>query len=90
MRSQANDLCVPQANVAAVLDGVSQDRVKIQSVGAASVVVAFYIEASSASGTLSSDDATAQLIAMDASTLESSFPGFVGLDEAPVRKPHEL
>eukprot|EP01043_Picozoa_sp_COSAG02_P034783 COSAG02_NODE_2452_length_8826_cov_16.362668_9_plen_187_part_00 len=37
-------------------------------------------------GTLSSDDAITQLLAMDASTLKNSFPGFVGVAEAPVRK----
>ena len=90
MHTQTNDLCAPQANVAAVLDGVSPERVKIESVGAASVVVAFYIEDALAGGTLSSEDATAQLMVMDASTLEATFPDLVGLDRAPVRNPHEL
>jgi hypothetical protein len=75
-----------QASVAAVLDGVTQERVKIESISAASVVVAFYVEDDNNAGTLSSDDATALMLAMDASILQNSFPGFVGVSEAPVRK----
>ena len=76
--------CIAQANVVAVLDGISSERVKIESVVSASVVVAFYIEAATVPGTLSSNDATAQLLAIDTATMEQHFPGFLGLDEAAV------
>ena len=50
-----------KANVASALTGVSADRVKVESVQAASVVVEFYIEAvvgAAIAGAASSEDAS--------------------------------
>ena len=74
-----------QANVAAALDGVTVERVHIESVTAASVVVSFYIGEATGAGT-SSSDAVLQFMAMDAATLQSTFSGFERLEQAPVRR----
>ena len=77
-----------KANVASALTGVSADRVKVESVQAASVVVEFYIEAvvgAAIAGAASSEDAVAQLTAMDTTSLADFIPGFEVLEEAPVR-----
>ena len=75
-----------QDNVAAALDGVSAQRVKIESISAGSLVVAFYIEDDMATGALSGNDAATQLLAMDTSALQNTFPGFAGLEAAPVSR----
>ena len=74
-----------QANVAAALDGVTVERVHIESVTAASVVVSFYIDEATGAGA-SSNDAVSQFMAMDDATLQSTFSGFEGLEQAPVRR----
>ena len=70
-------------NIASALTGVTADRVVVSSVIGASVLVEFFIEA--AAGAATSADAVAELTAMDTTTLQSSFPGFVGLVEAPIQ-----